>query len=93
MHCAPTPPLITLGLPIAENRLGIEAVCHRLGVPEPMIRAWHLGSTSMPKRRFQLLVDLLTELDHAWVARAQMEWAGLDSNQGPRDYESPALTG
>ena len=29
-----------------------------------------------------------------WISwRRRVRWAGLDSNQGPRDYESPALTG
>lgn len=31
--------------------------------------------------------------DDAAGAPGILRWAGLDSNQGPRDYESPALTG
>jgi hypothetical protein len=29
---------------------------------------------------------------YALVNNASVDWARLDSNQGPRDYESPALT-
>lgn len=64
------------GLEIAEKRLGIEALCARLGAPETSIRGWRLGHADMPEEKFLRLVDLLAELDPEWVRREQAALAG-----------------
>ena len=64
------------GLEIAEKRLGIEALCSRLGASETGIRGWRLGHADMPEDKFLRLVDLLAELDPGWVKREQATLAG-----------------
>jgi len=65
-------PLIARALDIAEKRLGMEELCHRLAVPESAVRGWRLGHTAMPEYKFLRLVDILTELEPSWV-----EWDDL----------------
>lgn len=60
-------PLIARALHIAEKRLGIEELCHRLAAPLTAIRAWQLGHATMPEYKFLRLVDILTELDASWT--------------------------
>lgn len=64
------------GLEIAQKRLGIEALCSRLGVPESSIGAWRFGHADMPEEKFLRLVDLLAELDPDWVRREHAALAG-----------------
>jgi hypothetical protein len=66
-------PLITRALDVAEKRLGIQELCHRLAVPETTVRAWQLGHATMPEYKFLRLVDILTELDPSWT-----EWDELN---------------
>jgi hypothetical protein len=67
MNRLPTSPLITKGLEIAENRLGIDQLSERLGVPAALVRAWRFGHAAMPEKDFLTLVDILTELVPGWI--------------------------
>ena len=60
-------PLIARSLDVAEKRLSIEELCHRLAVPEASVRAWRLGHATMPEYKFLRLVDILMELDPSWT--------------------------
>ena len=46
--------------------------------------AWNIGAPGWIRTNDQYL---------GGFGVMEIEWAGLDSNQRPRDYESPALTG
>ena len=60
-------PLISRALELAEKRLGMGQLCHRLIVSETMIHAWRSGQATMPEYKFLRLIDILTELDPAWT--------------------------
>lgn len=77
MNRLPISPLIMRGLEIAEKRLGMRILSSRLGATETDILAWRLGHGEMPQHLFLRLVDLLTELDHAWVKREQAALDGI----------------
>jgi hypothetical protein len=66
MNRLPVSPLISRGLQIAEQRLGIAELSIRLGSPADSIRAWRMGHATMPERKFLKLVDILSELDPNW---------------------------
>ena len=51
------------------------------------LRSWKLYPQRYVYRKFAL------PWQPVQLAQALKQWAGLDSNQGPRDYESPALIG
>jgi hypothetical protein len=70
MNRLPTSPLITKGLEIAEKHLGLPELSRRLGVHETTVHAWRLGHATMPEHTFLRLVDILTELDPDWTAKA-----------------------
>ena len=56
-------------------------------VPVPRL---HRGLHAM---HFSGIGDTPVSRNHAVSAHLRkLKWARLDSNQGPRDYESPALT-
>jgi len=71
-------PLITRALDVAEKRLGMDELCHRLAAPETLVRAWRLGQAAMPEYKFLRLVDILTELDPSWT-----EWDDLQGHKEP----------
>jgi hypothetical protein len=64
----PVSPLVLRALEISEKRLGIGGLCSRLGATPSTIQAWRLGDAEMSDREFLKLVDLLTELDPAWMS-------------------------
>jgi hypothetical protein len=64
----PVSPLVLRALEVAENRLGIEELCARLGTPPTTIQAWRLGHVEISDREFLKLVDLLTELEPGWMS-------------------------
>jgi CheY-like chemotaxis protein len=59
------------GLELAEERLGIEELCRRLGATQTTIRGWRFGDGQMPQDKFLRLVDLLAALEPDWVRRAK----------------------
>lgn len=67
MNRLPASPLISRAIEVAQQRLGIEELCRRLGAAETTIRAWQFGHATMPERKFLRLVDIVTELDPSWV--------------------------
>lgn len=68
MKRLPVSPLVLRALEVSEKRLGIGALCTRLGTTPSTIQAWRLGDEEMSDREFLKLVDLLTELDPAWLS-------------------------
>ena len=76
MKRLPASPLISRAFDIAEKRLGINELCHRLAAPETAVRAWRLGHSTMPEYKFLRLVDILTELDPSWT-----EWDELNGDK------------
>jgi hypothetical protein len=57
-------------LAVAEKRLGIEALCGRLGAPEATVRDWQSGMTEMPDKDFLRLVDIVTDIEpEFWTRR------------------------
>jgi hypothetical protein len=71
-------PLIARALDIAEKRLGMAELCHRLAAPETAIRSWRVGHATMPEYKFLRLVDILSELDPSWT-----EWDDLKGKNDP----------
>ena len=67
MNRLPAPPHISLGLSIAEKRLGLEELSRRLDASETTIRAWQSGDVSMPEHKFLQLVDVLLAIDRRWL--------------------------
>lgn len=63
MNRRPVSPLILRGLEIAENHLGIDELCKRLGTTASIIQAWRAGREEMPDPQFLDVVDLLLEID------------------------------
>jgi hypothetical protein len=63
-------PLISKGLEIAENHLGIDELAKRLHTVPSVIHAWRMGQATMPEYKFLRLVDLLTELEPDWTDKA-----------------------
>ena len=68
MKRLPVSPLVLRALEVSEKRLGLGALCARLGTTPTTIQAWRLGDAEMSDREFLKLVDLLTELDPAWLS-------------------------
>ena len=60
-------PLIARAITIAEKRLGMPELCHRLAAAESIVLAWRDGHATMPEYKFLRLVDILTELDPSWT--------------------------
>jgi hypothetical protein len=55
---------------LAEKRLGIEALCQRMGVPEATIRAWQSGAVEMPNKDFLRLFDIVIDIEpHFWARK------------------------
>lgn len=71
MNRIPVSPLISRGLEIAQQRLGTDELCKRLGAPAALIQAWQFGYTPMPENKFLELVDVLTGLDPNWAEGIQ----------------------
>ena len=69
-------PLIARALAVAEQRLGLDELCHRLAAPATVIHAWRDGHATMPEYKFLRLVDILTELDPSWT-----EWDSLEADK------------
>jgi hypothetical protein len=70
MNRIPVSPLISRGLELAEKRLGQVELSVRLGSPAESIKAWRIGTATMPEQKFRMLVDILTELDPNWNAKS-----------------------
>ena len=79
-------PLIGRALDVAEKRLGIEELCHRLIVPESTIRSWRAGHVTMPEFKFQRLVDILLEIEPRWI-----DWDEAQPPKKTRAREGPTL--
>jgi hypothetical protein len=72
MKRMPASPLISKGLEIAENHLGIEELANRLHTVPSIIHAWLRGHATMPEYKFLRLVDILNELEPDWTDHAQL---------------------
>jgi hypothetical protein len=54
--------IVRRAIETAEQYLGGEGLCLRLGVPASTIAAWHLGFLAMPDGDFLRLLEIATEL-------------------------------
>jgi hypothetical protein len=63
----PASPLVMKALEIAERRLGMDELSRRLRAPAALILDWRMGLAPMPDRKWFRMIDLLTELDPAWI--------------------------
>src|SRR5205085_12374299 len=70
MNRMPASPLISKGLEIARNHLGIEELAKRLHTVPSVVHAWHMGHSTMPEFKFLRLVDILNELEPDWTDKA-----------------------
>ena len=81
-----------LGSPIWPNRTRYVAtsipIDDQAGQAQTPTRQWAIRN---PKLKYPSRLRSSATV-YAPVNDASVDWARLDSNQGPRDYESPALT-
>jgi DNA-binding transcriptional regulator YiaG len=56
-------------LAVAEKRLGIEELSHRLGAAEAAVRAWQTGAIEMPDKDFLRLIDIVTDIEPEFWTR------------------------
>jgi transcriptional regulator with XRE-family HTH domain len=61
--------ILRRAIEIAEQYLGVEELCVRLGVPASTIDAWRLGFLAMPDDDFMRLLEIATGLDPDFWAR------------------------
>ena len=69
MNRLPVSPLVMRALAVAEKRLGISQLCHRLDAPEAVVRAWQSGAIEMPDKDFLRLIDIVIDLEPDFWAR------------------------